>query len=342
MARAEKLVGTTARLEFYDWEANALTPNGKTVASQLQIQDPDGAGDQPGRPEQPRPGIPARAAEPVRRGQAGVQADPSRHPTTRAQARSTTCSAPRGAPRARPPPRPRGRPDAGRPLPGRRTRRQPRRICSGPATGVTASEAQILVPPGTVVLQARRPATEPHELQRSVRAVLRAQGPRIAVRQRDHQPAAVHRPGRQPDVPFGFNGSGKAFQNVTGDDRPPRRAQQPVQPAAQPALRGRARQAAHHGPADRLQALPGRDPGGQRRRHHRRVHDLVRAGPRDPAAARRAADQPQADLRVAGVGDARQAGAAPGPDRRPRRPAGRGDLPDRLLPRPRRDRDRRR
>lgn len=40
IARAEKQVGTTARLEFYDWERNALTPNGKTVASQLQTQDP--------------------------------------------------------------------------------------------------------------------------------------------------------------------------------------------------------------------------------------------------------------------------------------------------------------
>ncbi len=38
-ARAEKLVGTTARLAFYDWEANALTPNGKPVAGQLQVQD---------------------------------------------------------------------------------------------------------------------------------------------------------------------------------------------------------------------------------------------------------------------------------------------------------------
>src|ERR1035438_7385748 len=38
--RAINEVGTTARLEFYDWEANALTPNGKTVASQLQTQDP--------------------------------------------------------------------------------------------------------------------------------------------------------------------------------------------------------------------------------------------------------------------------------------------------------------
>jgi SecD/SecF fusion protein len=38
--RAINQVGTTARLEFYDWEANTLTPNGKTVASQLQTQDP--------------------------------------------------------------------------------------------------------------------------------------------------------------------------------------------------------------------------------------------------------------------------------------------------------------
>ena len=30
-----------ARLEFYDWEANALTPSGKPVANQLQAQDPN-------------------------------------------------------------------------------------------------------------------------------------------------------------------------------------------------------------------------------------------------------------------------------------------------------------
>jgi SecD/SecF fusion protein len=40
-SRAERLVGTTARLEFYDWEANALTPNGKPVQSLLQTQDPN-------------------------------------------------------------------------------------------------------------------------------------------------------------------------------------------------------------------------------------------------------------------------------------------------------------
>jgi SecD/SecF fusion protein len=39
-AQAVQAVGTTAQLSFYDWEANALTPNGKLVASQLQAQDP--------------------------------------------------------------------------------------------------------------------------------------------------------------------------------------------------------------------------------------------------------------------------------------------------------------
>ncbi|HZU60173.1 MAG TPA: hypothetical protein VE983_04365, partial [Solirubrobacteraceae bacterium] len=38
-ARAEALVGSTAQLEFYDWEANVLTPSGKPVASLLQSQD---------------------------------------------------------------------------------------------------------------------------------------------------------------------------------------------------------------------------------------------------------------------------------------------------------------
>ena len=39
-AQAEREVGTPAQLSFYDWEANALTPNGKTVASQLLVRDP--------------------------------------------------------------------------------------------------------------------------------------------------------------------------------------------------------------------------------------------------------------------------------------------------------------
>jgi SecD/SecF fusion protein len=38
--RAEALVGATARLEFYDWEKDALTASGKPVANLLQTQDP--------------------------------------------------------------------------------------------------------------------------------------------------------------------------------------------------------------------------------------------------------------------------------------------------------------
>jgi SecD/SecF fusion protein len=40
IAEAVWEVGRTAQLSFYDWEANAFTPNGKTVASQLRAQDP--------------------------------------------------------------------------------------------------------------------------------------------------------------------------------------------------------------------------------------------------------------------------------------------------------------
>jgi SecD/SecF fusion protein len=39
VAQAEREVGTTAQLFFYDWEANALTPAGTTVASGLYVQD---------------------------------------------------------------------------------------------------------------------------------------------------------------------------------------------------------------------------------------------------------------------------------------------------------------
>jgi SecD/SecF fusion protein len=39
VARAERIVGATAKLDFYDWEANAITPNGQTVASQLEAQN---------------------------------------------------------------------------------------------------------------------------------------------------------------------------------------------------------------------------------------------------------------------------------------------------------------
>jgi hypothetical protein len=55
-ARIIRLITEPARLRFYDWEANVLTPNGKTAASQLLTQDgaalsvSEGGNEGPGAP----------------------------------------------------------------------------------------------------------------------------------------------------------------------------------------------------------------------------------------------------------------------------------------------------
>src|SRR5437763_10948546 len=63
-ARAEKLVGTTARLEFYDWEANALTPSGKPVSKLLQAQDQTAVQISQGASSAP-PGGPGAGSQPL-------------------------------------------------------------------------------------------------------------------------------------------------------------------------------------------------------------------------------------------------------------------------------------
>jgi SecD/SecF fusion protein len=40
IGRAERLIGATAQLLFYDWEANAILPSGQTVAGALRVQNP--------------------------------------------------------------------------------------------------------------------------------------------------------------------------------------------------------------------------------------------------------------------------------------------------------------
>jgi SecD/SecF fusion protein len=51
--QAETEVGTTAQLYFFDWEANVITPNGKTVASQLLEQNQTAVGLSQGGPSGP-------------------------------------------------------------------------------------------------------------------------------------------------------------------------------------------------------------------------------------------------------------------------------------------------
>ena len=179
-----------------------------------------------------------------------------------------------------------------------------------------------VVPQGTVVLQAADPSasSQTHSFDRSDAPSSTCSSDHVALLGiGHHQPAAEHRPGRQPrrQVRLQRQGRQRSSRTVTAHDRPARparqrRSGQTLNQHFAVALDN----AAGHGPADRLQAVSRRHHRRQRRRHHRRLHDPVGPGPRHPAAPRRAADQPEADLRVAGLGHAGQAGAAPGPDRR--------------------------
>src|SRR5450755_3675005 len=65
VARAEQEVGTTARLYFYDWEANALSPNGKPVAGQLNAQDPNAVTISQGVSGGGGPGLPGGGGVPL-------------------------------------------------------------------------------------------------------------------------------------------------------------------------------------------------------------------------------------------------------------------------------------
>ena len=200
VARAEKIVGTTARLEFYDWEANALTPNGKTVASQLQLQDAAARSTiSQGGTTSPGDGAggmtlydavklaskqPAKvSSDNARRGSQyyifGAPGSAACATAAKAQGKSPT-------------------PGVHCLLSGPDDNQQD--LLSGLPAGVSASEGeQLVIPPGTVVIQAAdASAKTAEELHRPVGDVLRAQGPRVAVRQRHHEPPAVDRSVGQP------------------------------------------------------------------------------------------------------------------------------------------------
>ncbi len=218
VARAEKQVGTTARLEFYDWEANALTPNGKTVASQLQTQDQQalqisqGGSGGPGNPgggsmslydavklasKQP----PERTANPARLGSQYYMfgAPGSAACAAAAKQNGTTV------------------------VPGQHC------LLSGPdtsqsdllqglPTGVTAAEGeQVVVPPGTVVLQAANTSANNQIPFNSPAAQFYVLKDNVALfgNQITNPQQSTDQSG-SPDVTFGFTSSGgKAFQDVT-------------------------------------------------------------------------------------------------------------------------------
>jgi SecD/SecF fusion protein len=218
-ARAEKQVGTTARLEFYDWEANALTPNGKTVAGQLQTQAPAavqisrGAGGGPGEPGSGSTSLydaaklaskqrPQAAPDNARNGYEyymfGAPASRACLLAARQQGKAPA-------------------PGIHCLLSGPDENRQD--LLSGLPAGVSASQGQVLaVPPGTVVLQAADvsaahqtsfadPAAQFYVLKDHVALF----GNDISNPQQSTDPDTG-----SPDVTFSFTGHGKnAFQRVT-------------------------------------------------------------------------------------------------------------------------------
>jgi len=221
-ARILALVGTTARLAFYDWEANVITPNGKTVASQLQTQDPtateisQGTGNEaPGQPgagsmdlydavklasNQPRSASPANSRLSPQYYAFGAPGSPACQAA--AKASGTT-------------------PAVGQHclLSGPEDNKSD--LLSALPAGVSASESEIAtVPRGTVVLEAipqnfsnPTPIGDPSAQFYVLKDDAALSGSDITNPQQSTDPNA-----RQPDVTFEFTDKGKTkFQHVTAN-----------------------------------------------------------------------------------------------------------------------------
>ena len=227
-ARAIQQVGTTARLEFYDWESNVLLPNGKTVASlgPAISSDPhavvlsQGSGSAPGS-----------AGSGSMNLYDAVKLASKQPPLSNAACSAANCA------RQGPQSYMFGAPGssactiAGRalgytPVPGEHclisgpdagpTAKQD--LYSGVPAGIDASQQQLLVvPQGTVVLQAT-PTSFAHPPKVSdPNAQFFALKDRVSLFGNDiTNPQQSTDQSGAPDVSFGFTSHGKnAFQNVT-------------------------------------------------------------------------------------------------------------------------------
>jgi SecD/SecF fusion protein len=222
-ARAEAQVGSTARLKFYDWEANLILPDGRTVASELPAETGLGQGQaiilsQGG-------GSPGAGSMPLYQ---AVQLASKRAPVSSSAGVQLSRYGPQywmfGAPGSA------ACSIAGKfygytPVPGQHC------YLSGPDTslqnlytglpaGISKSEGQVLtVPQGTVVLQAVPakfsntpkvfdPSTQFFVLKDNVGLF----GNDITNPQQSTDPSGT------PDVQFGFTSKGKSeFQSVTAE-----------------------------------------------------------------------------------------------------------------------------
>jgi SecD/SecF fusion protein len=222
IARAEAEVGQTAQLFFYDWEANVLTPNGKTVASQLLTQDPTALTISQG-PGATGPGVPGAGGLPLYQA-AKLAAKQPPAPLVKTQSRkgpayylfgtpgSAACAAAAKA-------------DNTTPVQGQHC------LLNGPDTstanlyqglppGVTKADGELVtVPQGTVVLQAANPSASDQIKASSPSAQFYVLKDSVALTGNDiTNPEPSTDQSGSPDVTFSFNGVGQSnFSRVTGE-----------------------------------------------------------------------------------------------------------------------------
>jgi SecD/SecF fusion protein len=220
VARAEQEVGQTAELYFYDWEANVLTPNGKTVASQLQAQDSTALGISQGAGA--GPGVPGAGGVPLYQAVKLASQQPEA-PASKTQSRKGPQYYLFGAP---------GSPACAAAAKANGTTVVQGQHCllAGPDTsvselksalppGVTYAEGELLtVPQGTVVLQAANASANDHVNFDSPNAEFFVLKDNVSLTGNDiTNPEESTDSSGSPDVQFGFTSKGQnEFQNVTG------------------------------------------------------------------------------------------------------------------------------
>jgi SecD/SecF fusion protein len=221
-SRAEQEVGATAQLLFYDWEANVITSNGKTVASQLQTQDPTATQVSQGGTSQ-APGTPGAGSMNLYDAVtlASKQPESSSSQNSRITPQYWMFGAPGSAACAAAAKANGTVPASGQHCLLSGPDNDKSDLLSGLPAGVSASEGEILtVPRGTVVLQAipqnfskPTPIGDPSAQFFVLKDEVALRGSQISNPQQSTDPNSG-----EPDVTFGFSGKGKSeFQNVTSN-----------------------------------------------------------------------------------------------------------------------------
>jgi SecD/SecF fusion protein len=219
-------LGSPARLDFYDWEADALTPKGKPVASQLQAQAPAALiisqGTSGAAPGQPNAGgvalyqaVELASKQPKQISPHNARPGPQYYMF--GAPGSAACAA-------------KAKQDATLPTAGQHcllagpdnelytTSHQEavKHLASQLPPGISTSDGHVLiVEQGTVVLQATNPTTGQPIKSPDARFYVLKDNVALSGSDITNPQASTDQAGN-PDVHFGFNSAGKtAFENVT-------------------------------------------------------------------------------------------------------------------------------